>query len=712
MDLITCVSSSSALRAAVKSGADMVRAGLRGLCRFGGEGFPASELTEAAGFCLSRGVGLCVSLDRPVPAARFPEVVETAVQLASAGVSAFCVGDVGLLKALRIRLPDTPLYASDAMGVHDSSGTGLLASLGATRLCLPPQLSRDGLQRMLQRCPVETEILVFGEACLSCGLPCRLGAFDAPSVDRGACSGLCRQSFGYGTAADGFRPALRTVSLAEHLPELQEMGIAAAVINAYGRSAEHTAALTDMFARALRSGRAPSRRDTETLYGVLCPDGVSDAYYAGEPEQAVQGRNKPLRAQRSRSTVWLPDPAGERQRIPVTMRVILRRGMPMQLSAEDARGNIAAASGPMPEPARSGKRELTEALLRTQLYNTLGTPFLCREALVELDPGLSVPSADVSRLRRQVLDRLMLLGSRPAAVRTAPLPPLLRCESPYSAPELSISVRKAAQLTPELAAARPLYLFVPLEVLEAEPARVTPFWENGHTTICAVLPPIVPDADALSTYRSLGALRDLQIRDVMVHSLSQLVPAKVLGFRVHCGVGLAVSNDWSLRVLQDSGAVSATLSPEMSLKQLASLSKCMDTSLYAYGRVPLLSTETCLIKAAAGSCDCHRAGGLRDRAGRLYPLQRTGGCRNILYTPDKIFLGDRLKTLKGLGVRTLHLAFTTENARECVTITGRYLGMNAYVPGARMRGYDEEDKAGTGFRVSKKAGPSGDAGPV
>ena len=175
-------------------------------------------------------------------------------------------------------------------------------------------------------------------------------------------------------------------------------------------------------------------------------------------------------------------------------------------------------------------------------------------------------------------------------------------------------------------------------------------------------------------------------------------------FQVHCGVGLSVSNDWALRVLEDSGASTATLSPELNLVQIQQLSKCMDTELYAYGRMPLLSAETCLIKAAGGSCDCHKASGLLDREGRLYPMQRAGGCRNILYSPDKLFLGDRLRELGRLGVRSLHLAFTTENARECVTIAERYLGLNTFVPNARMRGYYEENKAGPGFRFSKKTG--------
>lgn len=713
MELVTCVGSISALRAAVLSGADMVRVGLRNYCRAGGRSITEEEFRQAAAYCLPRGVRICAAMDLPVSAERFPGAVDAALRLAAMGVSAFSVSDPGLLRALHMRMPDAAVHAAEAMGIHDSTGAVLASKLGASRLLLPPQLSRDGIDRILQRCPIEGEVLVFGSACLSCGMPCRMAAFGIKGSDPAAvCTRACMESFGYASRPDGFRPALRPISLAEHLPELDQLGVHAVTISAEERNADFAAAFTGLFCRLLRDRRRPSQEEVHDLIRRYVPEGVSDAYYIGAPEHALLANDQPVRAKRIPASQRFQQTAEEPQRVPVVMSAVLRRGLPLQLRAEDREGHIASFSGAVPEAARSGKRELTEALLRTQLYNTLGTPFYCAEAQVSAEPGLSLSSLDVSRVRKAVLDRLLELRAVPASPRTAPLPPLLRCESAYAEPELSISVRKATQLSSTLAALKPLYLHVPMEVLAEAPSVITPFWENGHTRICAVLPPVVPDADAVDTYRNLSTLKQLQIADVQIHSVSQLGPARILGFRIHCGIGLAVSNDWALRVLQDCGASSATLSPELSFSQLRQLSKCLDTELYAYGRVPLLSTETCLIKAAGGSCDCHKACGLLDKAGRLYPVQRTGGCRSILYSADKLFLGDRLKELKTLGVRCLHLAFTTENARECFSIAQRYLGLNTYSPNAKMKGYYEENRIGSGLRLSKKTGSSGDVGPV
>ena len=713
MELVTCVGNTAALRAAVLSGADMVRVGLRNYCRADRRSMSEEEFSQAAAYCLPRGVRLCAAMDLPIPADRFPGAVDAALRLAAVGVSAFCVSDLGLLRALHVRMPDAAIFASDAMSIHDSTGAALAAKLGASRLLLPPQLSREGMERILQRCPIEGEVLVFGFACLSCGMPCRMASFGIKGSDPYAvCTRACLESFGYASRSDGFRPALRTISLAGHLSELEQLGVRAVTVAAEDRNADFTAAFTGLFYRLMHDHKPPAEEEIYDLLRRYVPEGVSDAYFNGSPEDALLANDLPVRTRRIPSGQRFQSAVEEPQRVPVTMSAMLRSGLPIQLRAEDREGHIASFSGAVPEAARSGKRELNEALLRTQLYNTLGTPFYCTETHVYAEPGLSLSSLDVSRVRKAVLDRLMELRSAPPSPRTAPLPPLLRCESAYTDPELSISIRKATQLSPALAALKPLYLHIPMEVLEENPSVITPFWENGHTRICAVLPPLVPDADAVDTYRSLSTLKQLHIEDVQIHSLSQLGPARILGFRIHCGIGLAVSNDWALRVLQDGGASSATLSPELSFGQLRQISKCLDTELYAYGRVPLLSSETCLIKAAGGSCDCHKACGLLDKAGRLYPVQRTGGCRSILFSADKLFLGDRLKELKTLGVRCLHLAFTTENARECFSIAERYLGLNTYVPNAKMKGYYEENRIGSGLRFSKKTGSSGDAGPV
>ena len=86
--------------------------------------------------------------------------------------------------------------------------------------------------------------------------------------------------------------------------------------------------------------------------------------------------------------------------------------------------------------------------------------------------------------------------------------------------------------------------------------------------------------------------------------------------------------------------------------------------------------------------------------------------RSRLYSPDKLFLGDRLKDLEKLGLWCLHLAFTTENAGECLSAAERYLGRGSYQPNFKTKGLYYENETHSGFRFPAKKGAFGNAGAL
>ena len=699
MELITCVTTAEALRAAAGAGADAVRIGLKDFSR---AGLPLEELKKAAAWCRVRGVRLSVSMEAPLSGSRFRAATDAALALARAGVSAVCAGDPGFLRALRLMLPTLATEAAESFQISDAAGARVMEALGVRRLLLPPQLSEEELRRLCKKLKTETEAVLFGRVCPALG-PCRFGAF---AGDGGVCGRECADRFLCLGQNRETRLALGGVLLAEHLEELGKLGLTALSLRCEDRKPELAAMATDIFHRALRDGKAPSQKDLGLLVRAFGPDGGSDALYRGVPAEAAMplqppkkrllpGRNTPG-TPRSEST------DGEFQRVPVRLTAELRRGSYARVTAEDEDGNVASAAGPVPSAASGSRRELTAALLRTQLFNTLGTPFLCREAIAQADPGLYLGSADVGRMRREALNRLAERRSEAPPLKVSELPPLLRAESEYPKPDLNFSVTRASQLSEALAALKPRVLYVPVDELLRAPTAVTPFWENGVTSVCAVLPKRYSAAQATELYTGLERLKELEVREVMAESLNALLPAGMMGFRLRCGPGLQVWNGWSLRLLKELGALSAVLSPSLRLGEIGQLEKCMDTELYAYGRLPLLTTEVSLVPEGAASET------LRDRRGRQLPVTETLG-RSTVYSPDKLFLGDRLKDLEGLGLWCLHLAFTTENAGECVSVAERYLGMGNYQPNFKTRGLYYENETDPGFRFPAKKGASGNA---
>ena len=72
---------------------------------------------------------------------------------------------------------------------------------------------------------------------------------------------------------------------------------------------------------------------------------------------------------------------------------------------------------------------------------------------------------------------------------------------------------------------------------------------------------------------------------------------------------------------------SATLSYEMTLPQIRDISKAVPAELIAYGRMPLMVTEHCLIRNRTGECTCHLgAMKLTDKTGAEFPVIKDGKC--------------------------------------------------------------------------------------
>ncbi len=703
MELITWVSSAEALHAAAAAGADAVRVGHRD---YSLTGLGQEELKKAAVWCRVRGVSLSVAMDQPLPGKSFRAALDAALDLARAGAGSFCVGDPGFLRALRLLLPDLPLEASERLGISDAAGLKLIEALGARKLLLPPQLSREEILHVTSHTRLATEAVVCGRVCPALG-PCRLSAFAGEGP---GCSRECREKYlCLGRSAE-VRPALKSILLPGAPSDWEALGLGALSLRCGSQRPECAAMATDIFRRALAEGRAPSDKDLQLLTKNFFPEGESDALYRGKAAEALlpaQGEWRwPNLARNGLLSSLRSEYAGsEFQRVPVTFTAEVKRGNFSRVVATDPEGRSAGATGPIPQKAGNGKREVTPAFLRSQLLNTLGTPFLCTDVRADIEQGLSLSSADVGQMRREALGRLAEKRSELPEVRVGELPPLLKAEKRREAPDVTFSVRKAAQLSEALAALKPRVLYVPLEELLREGQAVTPFWENGTTAVCAVLPRRYPAGEARELFLRLKKLKELHVSEVMAESWNTLLPAGMLGFRLRCGLGLQVWNDWSLRVLRELGAASAILSPELRLSEISEISKCMDTELFAYGRLPLLASEASLSAPGNGEDT------LRDRRGRQYPVAEENG-RSVLYSPDKLFLGDRLRDLEDLGLWCLHLSFTTENAGECVSVAERYLGMGNYLPNFRIKGLYYENETHSGFRFPAKKGASGNAGQL
>ncbi len=115
------------------------------------------------------------------------------VELAEAGVDAFIIQDLGLLK---LDLPALPLFASTQTVIRTPEEARRLEALGFQRLILERQISLDKIRAIRSVVQCELEFFVHGALCVSYSGQCYLSqALTGRSANRGACIQACRSLY-------------------------------------------------------------------------------------------------------------------------------------------------------------------------------------------------------------------------------------------------------------------------------------------------------------------------------------------------------------------------------------------------------------------------------------------------------------------------------------------------------------------------------------
>ena len=248
---------------------------------------------------------------------------------------------------------------------------------------------------------------------------------------------------------------------------------------------------------------------------------------------------------------------------------------------------------------------------------------------------------------------------------------------------LTISVRRAEQLTDELLRLRPALVYVPLDELAAHLEKAV---GTEHTSIGVSLPRVAWDREYPGLREKLEQVRALGVK---TPCWATLVCSPSPGSWASPLRGTSAWRSTTPRPLKEYkrlGLQSATLSFELKLAQIRDLSKCLDTELITYGRLPLMLMENCIIRNRTGSCGCQNTNILTDRKGARFPVVSAPGCRNELLNSQKLFLADRAADYRRIGLWAQRLLFTTENPRECVQVAQRYLEQGSWTPNEYTRG--------------------------
>ena len=686
MEILSPAGSPEAVRAAVCAGANAVYLGYGSFnARRNAKNFTEEEVAAAVSYCHLRGVKLYLTLNTLISDREMHEAAALVTHASKIGIDAVLVQDLGVVRMLRQVVPDLPVHASTQMSVHNLDGVKAAADLGITRAVLARELSGKDIAYICEHSPIEIETFVHGALCMCHSGQCYMSSvIGGRSGNRGLCAQPCRLNYGWDDYAELYPLSLKDASMANHLQEFQRMGVASVKIEGRMKRPEYVWVVTKIYADALREGRDPTPEELRRLEHAFSRQGFTDSYYQGETGPHMFGvRENTPEPRELFAEARAAYEKGEGPGIPVKFYAMIRPGEPVQVGVEDNEGRVATAAGETPEVART--RSVTQADVEAQLSKTGGTPFRCTEVRSLVEDGLSVPLSALNSLRRQVLDQLSAQRIALPERRSNPYKMGARYENPRTEPVINVSFRKASQISFELLRQKPNLIYLPADEIAANHNKVKEAIQR-EIPVCAVLPRVCLDRELPELRRQLEDCKELGITEVLAGNLGLANAAREMGFDVRGDFGLQIFNSQAAKEYKRLGLKSLTASFELKLAQIRDLSKVVDTELIAYGRLPLMITENCIIHNHSGKHTCANVNLLTDRKGVRFPVVKSWGCRNEILNANKLFLADKEHDYKRAGLWAIRLNFTTENALECARVLERYRGQGNYTPTDFTRG--------------------------
>ena len=646
MELLSPAGNFECLISAVRAGADAVYiGGDRFSARRNAKNFTDEEILKAASFCHLRGVKLYVAVNILVKEGELKDAINYAEFLIKSGVDGIIIQDLGLLHLVRKMSDEIFINASTQMTIASKEAAQVAKKLGANRVVLARELGIDEIRKIKKNTDIELETFVHGALCMGWSGQCLMSSLiGARSGNRGLCAQPCRLN--YTLLKDGKKVSknipllsLKDICLADKLKEID--GVADSLkIEGRMKSPEYTAAVTTLYKRAILNDIDSGEID-KTL-SFFSRGGSSIGYFSGRQFDKMMDyeSSHKVSAEKKDAAILKEEDFSKRKNIVMTLTANV--GEKLTLFAQSD-GFSAEATGDVLEKAR---KDFDSSRIKQQLEKLGDTVFVAENTQINHNQNPHVPVSSVNALRREVCMKLsrQICDSYKKSVNKTQKP-----EKNYrrrTLPKIVIEVSTKEQLA---------------QAKYAQNCEIITSYELSKQ--------VSSDFILCPAIKKEGENDKIASQKIMVQNLGQIDSTKEL----YGGERLNVTNSYSCKVLSDLGFRRITLSPELNIHEIRAITNNTDieTEVIAYGHLPLMVMENCVIKSQGM---CSKQGGtfeLLDRKNERFPIA-CENCRNILLNSVPIYLADKIDDLVSLNVDAIRLKFTIEDAQTTKKVIKAY----------------------------------------
>ena len=644
-ELLAPAGSVEALYAAVAGGADAVYLGGKAFgARAFAKNFDEAALVRAVAYCHLHGVRLYVTVNTLVYEREIPAWLAYCRSLYAMGVDALIVTDLGGISLLRKHLPDMEIHASTQMGLHNSEGIREAEKLGFSRAVVARECSLSDIRSIVENSPLEIEMFLHGALCVCHSGQCLFSSLvGGRSGNRGECAQPCRLPYG-----DGAYPlSLKDLSLARHMPEILESGVASLKIEGRMKSPDYVYGVTRIYRRLLDERRGATEEEERALAALFSRGGFTDGYFTGRLGGMTGVRSEEAKAE-SRALEkeeFLP------KRLAVRAEAEFLLGRPSRLTLIAPHKSV-TVYGDVPAPAMNAP--LTEAALKERLCK-MGNTFLSlsEDAIrIVMDGGINLSPAQINALRRSAAEAMEGCGRE--------LPAEIEIQAPQieKRPALTTAVFYDPTVLYSLSAEEKAVFdirFVPLVYYADFPGE------------CGVaLPPVIMERELASVRERLLAAAEKGAKYGLISNLSHFALCREAGLIPIGDFRMNAYNPYAAAYLSSMGAEYTLASLELTAPRAASVG-----GVLVYGRAPLMLTERCFVRENAG-CSACGSFAFTDRRGMRFPVMREYEHRNLIFNSLPTYMGDKKDELARYGLSHRHFIFSDESVKQIRALLASY----------------------------------------
>lgn len=254
------------LQVALIYGADAVYFGGKNFSlRAYGDNFTHDEIIQAVEFTHARGKKIYAAVNIFAHNDDLDALADYLKFLDCAGVDAVLVSDLGVLNLAKET--NLKIHISTQANVTNWRAAKFFQELGASRIVLARELSREEILEIKNNCAAELEIFVHGAMCISYSGRCWLSKFlTGRDANKGACTHSCRWKYNLveETRAGEFFPVgedergsyvmnSKDLCMLPHLDKVIQSGVASLKIEGRMKSVNYVAGVVKVYRAAIDS---------------------------------------------------------------------------------------------------------------------------------------------------------------------------------------------------------------------------------------------------------------------------------------------------------------------------------------------------------------------------------------------------------------------------------------------------------------------------